>query len=302
MVFTALFSFGEERVVARVNGVELTEGMLDEMVNRLISMTFYHGTLTPERKDMMRQKAMDELIKRELYLQEAVKTIKIKGSEVKDALKDIRSRFKSKRAFEMALKREGYTSEGFKKRIERDLLINKFFEREVIEKSKVSDKELMDYYEKNKGDFLRPEAWRLRHILIKVEPQASHEERERLRGEAEEVLQKAKMGEDFSGLAYRYSMDDWRVKGGDLGIVHKGRLDPLLEDAISRLKVGEISDIIKTEMGYHIIRLDEKVTETQLGFEEVKERLRRKIEGEKREELEEALLKRLKGDAKIEIY
>jgi len=295
-------SFAQDKIVAVVNGVNLKERELESIVNELLPRAFYHQTVTPEKRAELRKKALDELIRRELYYQEAVRLgIKVSKSELKDGLENIKKRFKSKKEYQKALKQAGITEDDLKKDIERNLLINKFYQQEILEVSKVSDNELKEYYEKNKKDFLRPEAVHIRHILIKVEPTSTDDEKAKKKREAEEILKRARQGEDFAELAYQYSNDDWRVKGGDLGLIHRGRLLPELEEVAFKLNPGEISDLIETIYGYHIIKMEEKVPPTQLTFEEIKDKLRKELEEKRKKEREEKLLKSLKEKARIEV-
>jgi parvulin-like peptidyl-prolyl isomerase len=296
------YASAQDRTVAVVNGVSLKERELERIVDELLPRAFYHQSVTPEKRAELRKKALDELIRRELYYQEAVRIgIKVSKSELKDGLENIKKRFKSKKEYQNALKQAGITEDDLKKDIERNLLINKFYQQEVLDISKVSDNELKEYYEKNKKDFLRPEAAHIRHILIKVEPTSTDEEKAKKKKEAGDILKRARQGEDFAELAYQYSADDWRVKGGDLGLIHRGRLLPELEEVAFKLKPGEISDLIETTYGYHIIKMEEKLPPTQLGFDEIKDKLRKELEEKRKKEREENLLKTLKEKARIEV-
>ena len=294
--------FGEDKIVAVVNDVPLKETQLQGVMNEMLPRTFYHRTVTPEKIAEIRKKALDELIKRELYYQEAKRTgLRVERSEINEGLETIKKRFKSKKEYREALKQAGISEDDLRKDIERNLLIQKFYQKEVIDKSMVSDEYLKDYYEKNKKDFLRPEAVHIRHILIKVDPSSSSEEKNKKKETAQDILKRLRSGEDFAELAYKYSDDDWRVKGGDLGLLHRGRLLPELEEAAFKMKPGEISDLIETIYGYHIIKLEEKLPPTQFSFEEIKDKLRKEIEEKRRKDIEDHLLKSLKEKAKVEV-
>lgn len=302
LLATASLLYAEEKTVAIVNGVSLRESQLERVIDELLPRIFYHQTVTPEKRAELRKKALEELIKRELYYQEARRIgLKVEGSELKEGLEKIRKRFPSRKEYQNALKQAGITEEELKKDLERNLLIQKFYQREVIDKSRISEEYLRDYYEKNKKNFKRPEAVRIRHILIKVDPSATSEVKLKKKREAEEILKRARAGEDFAELAYKYSSDDWRVKGGDLGLLHRGRLIPELEDVAFKLRPGEISDLIETIYGYHIIRLEERLPPTQLSFDEIKDKLKKEMEERRKKEFEDELLTRLKEKARIEV-
>jgi len=291
-----------QRVVARVNGVELTERQLNRVMNELMPMMFYHKTISPDKLKKLRRQAMDELIKRELYYLEAKRLgMKAERSLIEEGIKKIKSRFPSEEAFRQALKREGITEDDLRSEVEWDLLVRRFIKEEIKKKAEVSDEELRDYYEKNKESFVRPEAVRIRHILIRVDPSATPEEKKEKKSLAEDILRRLKEGEDFAELAYKYSEDNWYVKGGDLGLVHRGRLLPELEKVAFQLKDGEVSGLIKTIYGYHIIKKEGSAPPTRMKFEEVRAKLKRDLEQKRRQEIEERLLNRLKSEAQIEV-
>ncbi|MBI5635025.1 MAG: peptidylprolyl isomerase [Nitrospirae bacterium] len=290
-------------VAARVNGAPLTERQLKGVRNEIISGGVYHSVLSPEKEKMLRSQALDELIKRELYYQEFRRMGKEVDSEaLKAAMTRTRSRFRSDKDYVDTLQNMGYTPETLQKEIEKNLIVADFVNTEIIRKSVPTEEMLLAYYEQNKKDFLRPETVKVLHILIKVDPSASTEEKEKQEKLAQDVLARAQAGEDFSALAEKYSMDDWRVKGGDLGAVHRGRLEEELETVVFSLDAGQLTGIVRTRVGYHIARVYEKIPPTQLGFEDVRDRLRKSLEERRRKEIEENLLKALKDKAKIEIY
>jgi len=129
---------------------------------------------------------------------------------------------------------------------------------EIYDKVKLSEEEIEEYYEENKEDFIKDEEYRLRHILVETQE------------EAEAVLEKISGGADFAELAKERSLCPSREKGGDLGFIARGRTIKPFEDAGFALKVGEISEVVKTEFGYHIIKLEEISPERQKTLEEAK--------------------------------
>jgi len=290
-------------LAARVNGTAITEKQLQSAIDDYLPGAYYHGNITPEKRAVLRPKALEDLIEKELYLQEAKKIgLTVNKDDLKAELKKIRDRFSSDREFQKALKDSGLTAEGLEETVGNNLLVNRFIDEQITRKSVVTEEYLKDYYEKNIKSFVMPDAYRIRHIVIKVPPDAEREERAKLKKQAEELLARAKKGEDFGELAYKYSMDDWRVKYGDLGLVHKGRLDPDLENAALGLEVGSISDVVATIYGYHIVKLEERVPGKQLSFEEVRDRIKKQAEASRRSEIEADVIKRLKEKAAIELY
>jgi peptidyl-prolyl cis-trans isomerase C len=127
---------------------------------------------------------------------------------------------------------------------------------EIYDKVKLSEEEIAKYYKENREDFIKDEEYHLRHILVETQE------------EAEAVLEKISGGADFAELAKEKSLCPSREKGGDLGLIARGRTVKPFEDAGFALKVGEISEVVKTEFGYHIIKLEEISPERQKTLEE----------------------------------
>lgn len=158
-------------------------------------------------------------------------------------------------------------------------------------RDEVSDDEVEIYYRENKGKFFLRERIRVRHIIVKT------------RSEAERIREWLNAGEDFITLAKRYSISPSSSKGGDLGYIQRGMVGKEFERAAFSLKrPGEMSDIIKTERGYNIIRLEDRKKPRQRAFSEVKEEIHNFLRGEKRREILTAYLKDLREKAQIVIH
>lgn len=296
--------FGEERqgIVARVNGVPITEVELEKAIDAYIPPGVFHGSPGGERREQYRRQALDFLIERELLHQEAkARGLSVGEDDVEKALSEIKKRFKDKKAFDKALKESGLSLRQYKDILKKNELIESFLKSEVEQKSGYSDREVEEYYNADKGKFLRPEEWKIRHILLKVPPSASEKEKKVIEDKAADILKKARAGADFSELAYEYSEDDYRVKGGDLGWVHKGRLESAIEEAALKLETGEMA-MVETTYGFHLVKLEGKKPAEQLSFDEVKDSLKKDLEAKRARELKDALLSSLRGKAKIEIY
>jgi parvulin-like peptidyl-prolyl isomerase len=288
--------------VVKVNDTVLSQFDLDRVFNEMLPAMTFHSGITPEKREEYRDEAIQRLINDELFYQEALRLDIEVGEKVKEARKSAITNLGGKKQYREALKRAGLMDQEYEKIIRKKMLVEKIREVEIANKASVSDGEARDYFENNKKGFKRPEAWRLRHILLSVAPSASTKEWEEGRMRAEEALRKIKDGEDMASVAWDYSDDPYRVKGGDLGIVHSGRLVATLEGAVRELDVGELSDVVQTIYGYHIVRVEEKIEPEQLEYEEVEERIMKKLASQKRDELEKKLIERLRAEARIEVY
>jgi len=169
------------------------------------------------------------------------------------------------------------------------ILMAKFIEEEVEKTTSVNDAEVRDYYEENKDKFIEPEKFRASHILVKTEEKA------------QELLDILSTGKDFEEVASTESMDITNKRGGDIGYFRKGQLVPEFEQACMKLEIGQVSPIVKTSFGYHIIKLTDKVPTSTKTFEEVKEKIASELLMVKRKEKFNKVIRDLKNKAYIEI-
>ena len=146
--------------------------------------------------------------------------------------------------------------------------------------AEISAADVESYYQRNIDKYSQPEQRRVRHILIKTSPQDSAAERKKKLQKAEDVLQKARAGEDFAELARRYSEGPSAQQGGDLGQFARGRMVKPFEDAVFAMRKGEISDIVETSFGYHIIKLEDIIPARIKPLAEVRDEIKSSLEQE----------------------
>ncbi len=291
-----------QKPVAKVNDTVLTETDLEEALNEIMPAGVFHGGFSSEKRMSQRPKALEKMIDKELFYQAAIK----KGIEVEDLIESYETKTKkrlgSEGKFREALVKAGLTEKQYKEKLRKKHLVNKFINDEVKKKSEVTDKEIKNYYKINKKKYFRPEARRIRHILIKVPPNASAKDRALKKQRAQEIIEKIKAGEDMSMVAWNYSDDPYRVQGGDYGLVHRGRLDPDLEKHVFKLEPNRLSNILETRFGYHIVRVEEIKAPEQISLEDVSERIKKELTEEKEKQIRKDLIKNLRGKARIEKY
>jgi peptidyl-prolyl cis-trans isomerase C len=184
-----------------------------------------------------------------------------------------------------------------------EYLARTYIQKEIIGKIKLTDKDYEAYYNAHKKEFENPEMVRARHILIAVKPNATEEEKKAALKKAEEILDKAKKGDDFAKLASEYSDDPGsKAKGGDLGFFTAGSMVGKFEQAAFTLKPGEISPVVETEFGYHIIKVEERKAAEQQPYESVKEQVQAKATQAIQQERLNAFLEKAMKDAKVTFY
>lgn len=171
----------------------------------------------------------------------------------------------------------------------RKILVAKLIEVEGKKNAAVDEAKVKAFYESHKEDFVTPLKLRASHIQVDTE------------AEAEEILQKLKQGADFGELAGQYSKDPSKERGGDIGYFVKGQLMPEIEDASFKLEVGQVSDTIKTQVGYHIIKLTDKRQPRAVELSEVKDAIEKEFMDKAQQETLRDLMKNLKSKSRIKI-
>lgn len=180
-----------------------------------------------------------------------------------------------------------------------NVLAYEYLQKEVAGKVTVSEDEMKTYYETNQDEFMTPEAVRARHILIRADRTASEEDKKK----AEDILKRIKAGEDFAKLASDLSDDPGsKPRGGDLGFFQRGRMVKPFEEAAFALKPGEVSGIVESPFGYHIIKVEEKKESALEPYDQVKENIHQKLLQDKRKSKVDEFIEKAMEDAKVEIY
>jgi peptidyl-prolyl cis-trans isomerase C len=159
-----------------------------------------------------------------------------------------------------------------------DFLSREYLAEVVMPETTVSEADLKEYYVQNKQSLGIPEQVRARHILFRVDPTASQEEKNKARERAQAVLTRLQAGEDFAKLAAAHSDDAGsKAKGGDLGYFAPGRMVPEFEGVAFHTDPGKISDVVETKYGLHIIKVVDHTDARERSFEEMKDYIREKL-------------------------
>ena len=162
------------------------------------------------------------------------------------------------------------------------LLGREYIKRNIVDKIAVTDDEAKEYYETHVKEFTRPEKVRARHILIKVNPEAGPEEWDKALVKVKELKNRLDKGADFAGLAKKNSDDPGsKNKGGNLGFFTREKMAPEFSEAAFSLKLGEISDPVKTSYGYHIIKVGARNPKTRMSLDQVEGRIKSNLWKEK---------------------
>jgi peptidyl-prolyl cis-trans isomerase SurA len=265
-----------DRVVAVVNQEIITLSEVEKWINPLKEEIVTEDRLERQRKmQEICRKVLEKLIEEKLIDQEVKKSgIKISSKEIGATLEEVRRRNAvTQEDLEKALAVEGLTLETYKKQIEKGLQRQKLINWSVKVETKAGEKELRDFYQKSIDRYRTNETYRPSHILFVIPKGATPEEIREIRKKGQKVLEKIKGGENFGEMALLYSEDASNKDRGNLGYFKKGELLPAFEREALRLKIGEVSGIVRTDFGFHIIKLLDRKGADPLPFEEVKEKV-----------------------------
>lgn len=289
--------------VAKVNDTLLMEADLEQALNEIMPAGVFHGGFSSKKREKYRPQAFEKMIEKELFYQEAVKMgLKIDEEMVKAEREKTIERLGGEKKFEVALEKAGLTDAQYQQRLRKKHLVKLFITVEISDKALPTDDEIKDYYQRNRNKFKRPEARRVTHILISVPPEASAEERKQKKALARELIDRINAGEDMAVVAWNHSTGPYRVKGGDMGLVHRGRLNPELEKEIFQLQPGRLSGVIETIHGYHVVRVEEVKEPEQLGLSDVYDSIKSELTEKNEKHIREQLVASLSAKARIEKY
>jgi len=288
--------------VARVNGSDIPGRDLEDLIQRELS-----SIGNPEwknlREDYRNQLTLDlinVLINSKLLYQKAVESgFKVSDEEVQAEFQKIAKTFKDDAEMNAALAAQNTDRAALEKNLSETMVMSKFVEESVNKKIAVTQEELAKYYSSNPTEFHHPDLVRTSHILIRPAgdtPEQDAKARER----AESLLARIKKGEDFAKLAKENSVDASASQGGDIGLTSKAALDPDYAAAAFSLPVGGLK-VVKSQFGYHVIKVTEKKDEGVSTLEEVKEGLTEFLKSQKAQDALNKFVSELRNKAKIEI-
>jgi peptidyl-prolyl cis-trans isomerase SurA len=293
-----------DRVVAVVNHEIITLSEVEKWIDPLQMEIHTEDRLERrERVQEFRQKVLEKLIEEKLIEQEAKRSgIKVTGKEVEAALEEVKQRnAATQEDLEKALAKDGWTLETYKKQIERKLQGIKLVNLAVKVEPKAEEKKLKDFYQKEIDRYRSTESYRPSHILFIIPKGATPEGIREIKKRCQKVLDKIKGGEDFGEMALLYSEDISHKDRGDLGYFKKGELLPTLEKEALRLQVGEVSGIIRTDFGFHIIKLLDRKGGIPIPFEEIQEKVKADYFEKEMEKALKQFISTLKEKSIIEI-
>ncbi len=184
------------------------------------------------------------------------------------------------------------------------LVLQKLMQDNIPKDPQLSDEEIRKYFDEHTDEFKEGAQVRVRHVLIKSEPGDPDAKKQEARRKAEQVRKRARGGEDFEKLAKQYSEDvGSKNRGGDLGFFPRGRMAKPFEDtAFALSKPNEISDVVETQFGYHVIQYVDRQEPKEKTFDEAKEQIRRRLAPQRQRDSYQTFITNIKDKRKIVVH
>lgn len=288
---------------AMVNGVAIPKADYDAEIARFDRQVAMTGRNADEKEvAAMRAKILDNLIGRELLKQEAARQqLKADDAEIAAQMDTLKKRFGSEEEFKNALTRMNITEQSLKEQFAMEIVLRKLVEHEVASKITLGPDDAKNFYDQNPEMFKTPEMVRASHILVKVEENASPEDKAKALAKIKGIQKRVQGGEDFAVVAKEVSDCPSKENGGDLNFFQRGQMVGPFENAAFSLKPGQMSDIVETEYGYHLIKVTDRKDAGVSSFAEMEPRIEQHLKSEKVSQQLGQYVNQLKTAAKIEI-
>ena len=297
-----------DTLVARGKGVEIKRSRLDESFIAFKAQAATEGREVPKDKlPEAEATLLDRLIVVQLLNNLATDAEKTAARErMEKMFSDLRAKARTQSVFDAQLQAAGLTAEELKVRIVEQAVSEAVVSREVGSKVEVPAEAVKKFYDENPKYFERPERVRASHVLIgTIDPATQQdvpeERKKEKRATAEKVRERAKKGEDFAALAKEFSDDPGSKDNGGEYTFPRGQMVKPFEEAAFSLKPGEISDLVTTQFGYHVIKLSEKLPAGMEPFEKVQENIKTYLVQEELKKRVPDYYAKIKKDAGVEV-
>jgi peptidyl-prolyl cis-trans isomerase C len=245
--------------------------------------------LSSEEKEELKRAFLVQVIDRELALAEAENLgITVTPTEVEEALQEYRRDYPAG-AFEEMLRERGITLDSWQRELTQNLLMEKVVRQAAYTGVTVEEEEVAAHYQEHREDFDRPEQVRARQIVLSTE------------AEGQRILGLLRQGEPFAEMARQHSLSPDGEQGGDLGFFARGEMPPEFDAVVFSLPVGRLSDLVKSEYGFHIFLVEERRKAMRLGLDSVKDEIRSELRAEKEDQAYQEWLRKLRVQAVIEV-
>lgn len=288
--------------VAMVNGTPITQQEFDRQVQFVLQRFASTNQMTPDPSMIaeLKKSVLDKMIDAELLYQQSKKEkISIDNAKVDQELQNFKDKVNNPEEYKKFLETLKMTESDLKSDFRRNLAIQQLIDKEVVNKITVSDEDAKKFYDENPDNFKQPELVKASHILVSVAPDADQATKDEARKKIESIEKELKGGADFAELAKKNSQCPSSKQGGDLGYFQRGQMVKPFEDAAFALKPGEVSGIVETRFGYHLIKVLDHKDASTVDFATVKDRIIQFLKQQKIQEKVEDYVEKLRAKADI---
>lgn len=293
-----------EGLAARINGEDITIEEFETNLESMKAQFAAQGQSVPDDElASFKSNVLDNMIRTRVLLDYAKEhEYTLVDDEVDVEIQTIQSQFESKEAFVAVLEQQGFTEKSLRKEIEKGMTIERMLDAEVISKIVISADEIETFYAENPQYFARPESVSARHILVMAAPEASEDDHEKALAKIKAIRQEIVDGADFAAVARQKSEGPSAPDGGFLGAFGRGQMVPPFEEVAFALEPGVLSDVVKTDFGYHLILVDDKKPEGMQSVEEADADIRQFLLQQRQQTDVEKFAEDLKALATIETF
>ena len=296
---------GKGGLIAKVNGKGLKIALFTEKYDRFTQTFKARKRPVPNRIDARyRDSIVKRLVEEELIAQEAAQAkVKVDTKLLAEEFDKYKAMFKTDARFQSYLKNARLTTDKVKQNLSKNLMLRALLEH--LSGEKVTDVEVKKYYDDNQAKYKVREQVRARHVLFKTPKNASQADIDSAKAKADKVAAEAKKNNNddaFAALAKKHSEGPTASRGGDLSFFTRNRMVKEFDEKAFSMKVGEVSDPVKTRFGWHVIRVVERKDSRLRPFDEVKDSIKRSLTNRANRTARQKLIEKLRAKAKIEIY
>ena len=289
-------------VVATVNGKDITRTQLQDIFNAAVQSSGMNvADLSSAQQIGGYTQLLNDLIDRQLLLDAASKE-EITNEDVEAEIKKFKSQFPDEAIFDTQMKQAGMTPEKLQSDVREELKIRRWMESQV-KTPDVTDADAKSFYESNLKEFEQPETVKASHILFMVDADAAPDVVKQKEEAAQKAAARANGGEDFTTLAKELSEEPGaKESGGDLGFFPKDRMVPEFANAAFAANLNDISEPVKTQFGWHVIKVTDKKAAGTVPFDEVNNQITSYLKSTRQREAVQKVMKDLKDSAKIQTF
>jgi peptidyl-prolyl cis-trans isomerase C len=293
----------DHEYVAIVNGIGIPQDEFEQNIENTLNRFRQQGQqVSEEQMPVLQEQVLDQMIAEELIYQEGLEQgVEADEELVEGQFEQMRSQFETDEAWQEAMANLGTDEIELREQLERNAIIQEMVAQTTSDVGNITEEDVQTFYEENPQFFEQGEQVAARHILISTQGVTDEEVLEEKRAQAEEIKAELEAGADFATLAQERSEGPSASRGGDLGTFGRGQMVPAFEEAAFNLEEGEISAIVETQFGYHIIEVTDRIDGGTTPLAEVRPNIQQYLAQQRQQEAINEYIETLREGAEVEV-